>query len=375
MATDQLTPLLLDAKREYVGQLTDVMAPYVLSFLANLRATSPTLVDFQHRLREIPVWNSNVVAQRTQEIEGRFPYLNDLIAAVFVSYTKILSSIKLGEDKPNIRLRLPANDQVVHSVYIYTAKDMYETAGLVNADRATRIATVRNAIETAVRASLPIAEILRAYLGNVVDADNTVNPIPDMMGVDGMMGTDPNGMMMGMDPNGGGMMMDPNGGGGMMMDPNGGMVMGDGMGMAPMVDEFGNPVQQQQQQFQAPMGAQLIAGAGAVAGMMQPAQEAMFMQPQPQPQQQFGAVQPQPQQQFGAVQQPQQPQFGAVQQPQLQFGAVQPVFQAQQPFLAQQPQQQQLGQIMRVGFPGVQQPQFMQQQQPAQLFSDAEDEF
>jgi hypothetical protein len=341
MATDQLTPLLLDAKREYVGQLTDVMAPYVLSFLANLRATSPTLVDFQHRLREIPVWNSNVVAQRTQEIEGRFPYLNDLIAAVFVSYTKILSSIKLGEDKPNIRLRLPANDQVVHSVFIYTAKDMYETAGLVNADRATRIATVRNAIETAVRASLPIAEILRAYLGNVVDADNTVNPVPgDLMG-------------MVMDPNGGmGMGMDPNGGTGMGMDPNG------GMGMVPVVDEFGN------QQFQAPMGAQLMAGAGAVAGMMQPAQEAMFMQPQ------------QPQQQV--FMQPQQQQFGVVQpQPQQQFGAVQPVFQAQQPLLAQpQPQPQpQLGQVMRVGFPGVQQqPQFMQQQ-PAQLFSDAEDEF
>jgi hypothetical protein len=365
MATDQLTPLLLDAKREYVGQLTDVMAPYVLSFLANLRATSPTLVDFQHRLREIPVWNSNVVAQRTQEIEGRFPYLNDLIAAVFVSYTKILSSIKLGEDKPNIRLRLPANDQVVHSVFIYTAKDMYETAGLVNADRATRIATVRNAIETAVRASLPIAEILRAYLGNVVDADNTVNPVPgDLMG----MVMDPNGGMgMGMDPNGGmGMGMDPNGGTGMGMDPNGGMGMGmgmgmdpnGGMGMVPVVDEFGN------QQFQAPMGAQLMAGAGAVAGMMQPAQEAMFMQPQ------------QPQQQV--FMQPQQQQFGVVQpQPQQQFGAVQPVFQAQQPLLAQpQPQPQpQLGQVMRVGFPGVQQqPQFMQQQ-PAQLFSDAEDEF
>ena len=370
MATDQLTPLLLDAKREYVGQLTDVMAPYVLSFLANLRATSPTLVDFQHRLREIPVWNSNVVAQRTQEIEGRFPYLNDLIAAVFVSYTKILSSIKLGEDKPNIRLRLPANDQVVHSVFIYTAKDMYETAGLVNADRATRIATVRNAIETAVRASLPIAEILRAYLGNVVDADNTVNPVPgDLMGMmdpnGGGMGMDPNGMMM--DPNGGGMMMDPNG---MMMDPNGGGgMMMDPNGMAPMVDEFGNPVVQQQQQFQAPMGAQLMAGAGAVAGMMQPAQEAMFMQPQPQPQpqQQQVFMQPQQQQQFGVVQQPQ---------PQQQFGAVQPVFQAQQqPFLAQQPQQQ-LGQVVRMGFPGVQQqqPQFMQQQ-PAQLFSDAEDEF
>lgn len=364
MATDQLTPLLLDAKREYVGQLTDVMAPYVLSFLANLRATSATLVDFQIRLREIPVWNSNVVAQRTQEIEGRFPYLNDLIAAVFVSYTKILSSIKLGEDKPNIRLRLPANDQVVHSVYIYTAKDMYETAGLVNADRATRIATVRNAIETAVRASLPIAEILKAYLGNVVDADNTVNPVPDLMDPNGMGMMDPNGVMS--DPNGMGVMGDPNGMG-MMGDPNG-MVMGGGM-----VDEFGNEIQipQQQQQFQAPLGAQLMAGAGAVAGLaapgggvvggvLPPAQEAVFMQQQPQ--------------QFMAQPQPQQP---------FQLGAMQPVFHAQpqqvvqqQPFLAQQQQPAQLGQVVRVGYPQQQQQQQqMFQQQPAQLFSDAEDEF
>jgi hypothetical protein len=152
MATDQLTPLLLDAKREYVGQLTDVMAPYVLSFLANLRATSPTLVDFQHRLREIPVWNSNVVAQRTQEIEGRFPYLNDLIAAVFVSYTKILSSIKLGEDKPNIRLRLPDRERLLHDA---RAGDDPQIAQRHAPGKSDALASVETLRPPAVRVDMP----------------------------------------------------------------------------------------------------------------------------------------------------------------------------------------------------------------------------
>ena len=184
---DGLTPLLLDAKREYLSQLAEVLAPHVLNTMqaAYVSATKTqrnarrVLVAFQEKLREIPVWNASVVAAKTAEITSRAPFLADLIAAVFVSYTKILSSIKLGADKPNIRLRLPSNDQLVHQVYIHVAKEFYASPTLLRAERAVRAATVRAAVDAAVRSMLPIQDILKAYLGNSVDGeDQTMNADP-----------------------------------------------------------------------------------------------------------------------------------------------------------------------------------------------------
>lgn len=314
--SQQLTPLLLDAKKEYVGQLTDVLAPYVLSYMSGLWAAAAAehgreaTREFRTQLREIPVWNSGIVQSKTQEVEGRFPYLGDLIAAVFVSVTKILSSIKLNNDTPNIRLRLPPNDQVVHSVYINTAKEMYENPSLVVADRATRIALVRSSIDTAVRGALPIQEILKAYLGSSVDSENTVNPVPEQPAVDAM---DEEQQQQQMQP----------------VDDFGEQ---EALFMQPQ-QQFVQPPQLQQQQF------------------VQPAiQQQQFVQPQPQfvqPQPQFIQPQPQPVPQVGQVVRVGYAQSAA-------FPAA-PVAQA----AVLQPQQPQ--QVMEAAAP------------PAELFSDAED--
>ncbi len=178
-----LTPLLIDAKREYVGQLTDAVAPYVVHHMHALLVAaaqqhrSQATLAFQHRLREIPHWNATSIEARTAEIQSRYPFLADLIAACFVAYVKILSSVKLHQHKPNIRLRLPSNDTFVHKVYVNVAREFYANPGLARADKATKTAVVRAAVEAAVRDMLPIQDILKAYLGNTVDAaDRTMNP-------------------------------------------------------------------------------------------------------------------------------------------------------------------------------------------------------
>lgn len=181
-----LTPLLIDAKREYVGQLTDVLAPYVLNRFASLyvaaqRATPKTpVLTFQRALRDIPAWNAGAIQQYTQEVQSKYSFLGDLIAACFVAYVKILSSVKLHQQKPNIRLKLPTNDAFVHKVYVHAAREFYTTPSLIGADRASRTAVVKMAVEASVRDMLPIEDILKAYLGNTVDAtDNTM--LPGMM--------------------------------------------------------------------------------------------------------------------------------------------------------------------------------------------------
>lgn len=182
-AAPGLTPLLIDAKREYVGQLTDVLAPFVINYVQALylaavqQHRNAATLAFQRGLRDIPQWNAPTVAQRTSEIQGRYSFLGDLIAACFVAYVKILSSVKLHQQKPNIRLRLPANDVFVHKVYVHTAREFYANPALVKADRAAKTAVVRAAVEASVRDMLPIEDILKAYLGNTIDSsDHTMNP-------------------------------------------------------------------------------------------------------------------------------------------------------------------------------------------------------
>jgi hypothetical protein len=183
MDSTGLTPLLIDAKREYVGQLTDVLAPYIVNSFQTMAAAAAqqhprqSVKAFQLALRNIQAWNEHSIAQHTTEIQNRYSFLGDLIAACFVSYVKILSSVKLHQQKPNIRLRLPSNEVFVHRVYIHAAREFYNAPSLLTASRDAKVGIVRSSVEASVRDMLPIEDILKAYLGNTVDAtDNTLNP-------------------------------------------------------------------------------------------------------------------------------------------------------------------------------------------------------
>ena len=170
----------LDAKNIYVSQLTDVIGPPILKAIGGLLAEvqresrSKVLLRFQKKLKDIPVWNSEIIRQHTAAIEAKAPYLERLIAVTFLSFVKVMSSVRLRDDsKPNIRIRLPSTDSFVHRCFIAVARDFYN-------DPHTKVDEyegMRVAVERSIRDSLPLSDILDAYLGGVeVDAQNTVSP-------------------------------------------------------------------------------------------------------------------------------------------------------------------------------------------------------
>ena len=188
-AVADLNPLLLDAKNIYVNQLAEAMGPYMLRTIESLyedtleAGSSKVLLRFQAKLREIPKWNTDLINQHAVCLESKVPYLGDLIAAAFVAYVKVMSSIKLRPDKPNIRLKLPTNAAFVHKAFVNVARDFYE-APHMGQRPATEYAGLRAAVERTIRDMLPLQDILRAYLGSVVDNQNTVSPMPDDHGDD-----------------------------------------------------------------------------------------------------------------------------------------------------------------------------------------------
>ena len=177
-ANQKLSPLLVEAKDEYIKQLADVIAPFSINTVNQLYMTAkknagfgkPTK-EFQMKLREIPVWNQSMIDAQVTAITNKYKYFPELVAAAFVSYVKILSSVKIHSHRPHIQLKLPADDVFVHKVFVNVAKTFYLDPALVKSPREIRLAIVRNAVETSVRELLPTEDILRAYLGGSVDAD------------------------------------------------------------------------------------------------------------------------------------------------------------------------------------------------------------
>lgn len=182
---DSATPFMLEAKREYLTRLCDDLAPFLLKDLramydaARAKDANKALLNFQSELRSIPKWNAGIIREKTEIIEARCPWLSNLIAAVFVSFIKVMSSVRVSQqERPNIRLKLPTNDAFVHQVYVETARSLYEAPDRIrHGDSASRVVIVQAAIETTVRDQLPLQDILQAYLGKSVDDEGTMAPV------------------------------------------------------------------------------------------------------------------------------------------------------------------------------------------------------
>jgi len=183
MSDTNLHPLLLDAKREYLTRLTDVIAPFIQHFMDSTykqaRASvgnRKAIVAFQECLRQVPGWNSAIIRKYTEAIETKYDFFSRLVAAVFVSYVKVLSSIRLSTQRPTIKLKVPTNDSFVHRVYVLAAKAFYDSPTAIVCDAAHKHALIVPAIETAVRDLMPMSDVLEAYLSSAV-SDNMVNPV------------------------------------------------------------------------------------------------------------------------------------------------------------------------------------------------------
>lgn len=174
MADQSISALLLDAKREYMLRLLEICLTPVATTIHGMYERAMIeggktngLYMFQQTLRGIPAWNQHVVSDKANEITSKFPYVDDLIAACIVTQVKIMSSIRLSSDKPNIRLNLPTTVDFVHQLYIQVAKRVYEDPFIMLGGATPVLALegiVSDALERTVRKMIPFQDVLQAYL-------------------------------------------------------------------------------------------------------------------------------------------------------------------------------------------------------------------
>lgn len=169
--------ILVEAKKEYLFQLATVMCPAIVESFQDMYTEArkiskgrKVLLQFQKLLKEVVNWNNHMVKEHSENICNSCAYFNDLLAAVFVSYVKIFSSVRLNTENKKISIKLPTNDVFVHGCYINVAKEFYkdpyvfhdEMSDYEREDKMNE--RIIACIETTIKESIPVQEILKTYI-------------------------------------------------------------------------------------------------------------------------------------------------------------------------------------------------------------------
>jgi len=169
--------ILVEARREYVGQLCLLMCPVMIETFENLYEEAyklskgrKVLVMYQKLLKEVPNWNNHIVKQHTGNLSNSCSWFSDLLAAVFVSCVKILSSVRLNTENKKISIKLPSNEVFVHGCYVSAAKDLYKDPYVYHEEMSDHERDdnlekrFRVCIESTVKDMIPVQQILQTYI-------------------------------------------------------------------------------------------------------------------------------------------------------------------------------------------------------------------
>ena len=137
--------ILVEAKKEYTGQLQKILRPRIYEGFKSIyediinvsakeleenkiQNTSLTKA-FQKILKEVPQWNHDMINNEFNRITtlSNCDYFDSLIEAVFITNTKILTSVQINDSKSlNIKINIPQPSHFIHKCYMNCANEFYK---------------------------------------------------------------------------------------------------------------------------------------------------------------------------------------------------------------------------------------------------------
>ena len=191
---------LNESKNEWSARLVNLLTPLIMQgfrsvFNESVRMCEENdedekyLMTFQNLLANIPSWNSNTIEEERNRIieTSGCGYLGDLITCVHVIQLKLLTCVRVGQSQKKIDINIPSLDSFIHKAYIQVARKLYTNVYIFEKDlmplqiqQCNREfeTIVKECILNAVRESIPIEEILRAYLDESVE-DEVVKEVKE----------------------------------------------------------------------------------------------------------------------------------------------------------------------------------------------------
>ena len=130
--------VLAEAKQEYTSQLLNIFVPQMYIGIKSMYSAAKewcrksgeknTLKKFQLILKTTPEWDKDKIENEYQRISiaSDCDFIEDLITAIFVSHTKILTAIKLKSKEKKIEMNVPTGCYFMHKAYIQCARNFWK---------------------------------------------------------------------------------------------------------------------------------------------------------------------------------------------------------------------------------------------------------
>ena len=181
--------LYSEARNEYMKQLCAwIVPPLVDFFRVEYNALvkthgKKTMSAFQTFCAEVPKWNQDVIETHINSVlDGcRCDYVEELMTAVFVAHTKMLTAIRTNGKQKKLQITLPKLDHFLHRVFTECARSLWKApflfaTELSSVERQKNVlqaeAMCSEAMNAAVRGLLPVKNILREYLDDEEDGED-----------------------------------------------------------------------------------------------------------------------------------------------------------------------------------------------------------
>ena len=178
--------ITLQSKKEYIEQFINLTLYNFIdgfkSIYENVKKNNnvPKLIlkEFQNQLKLIPQWSQHIIDTEYKRIKlsSKSEYLDNLIQAMFASYSQILLADSKTYD--NLNIFIPTSSHVIHSCYISIARSIWKkpdilyhrnNKNIINNNLTLLNKIVTNDINSTIRNLLPFKEILENYLDNTLD--------------------------------------------------------------------------------------------------------------------------------------------------------------------------------------------------------------
>ena len=184
---------LHESKNEWGARLLTILTPLIIEGFKSIfdesyklckdnNETGKYLMTFQNLISRIPKWNVSIIETEKKRIidKSGCSYLEELVTCIHIIQLKLLTAMRVGKKQKKIDINIPKLDDFIHKCYINVARKIYKNVYLFELNcsslqiqkhnRELEI-IVQECILNAVRDSIPIESILRAYMDETVEEE------------------------------------------------------------------------------------------------------------------------------------------------------------------------------------------------------------
>ena len=184
---------LHESKNEWGARLLTILTPLIIEGFKSIfdesyklcidnNETEKYLMTFQNFITRIPKWNSTIIETERKRIIDRSgcSYLEELVTCIHIIQLKLLTAMRVGKKQKKIDINIPKLDDFIHKCYINVARKMYKNVYLfdlncqplqVQKNNRELELIIQECILNAVRDSIPLESILKAYMDETVEED------------------------------------------------------------------------------------------------------------------------------------------------------------------------------------------------------------